>query len=111
MTLATPRHRKHANNLRFAFLTAGSLLLASASMAQSRTDEATPERTGTELPVLEQDGTAAPTLNREVKQDLSKVPASPDDPARKREEPKEDKGPVPLQPFVEPEPSAEPVPE
>lgn len=86
--------------------------MAGASMAQSRTEEDSPAKADSDQPALDQEG-GAPALNREVKQDLSKAPSSPDAPARKEEpkEPKEHKGPVSLQVFTEPEPLAEPTPE
>ena len=109
MTKALPRRLQAPIPLRLAFLTAGFLFLACASTAQSRTEEAEYVKPATEEPALDQEGAGAPTLNREVKQDLSKAPSSPDAPAR-REEQKEHKGPVSLQPFVEPEPEPEPEP-
>lgn len=108
MTRALLLRLKHPSTFRYAFLTAGLLFLATASMAQGRAEEATPAKTETEQSAPDQDGAAAPTLSRDVKQELSKVPSSPDAPARKEEPMKEETGPVLLQPFVEPEPSETP---
>jgi hypothetical protein len=100
----------HHGAPRIGALAAVMLLMAAATMAQSRTETATPVKTETEQPVLDQDGAGVPTLSREVKQELSKAASSPEAPARK-EEPTGNTGPVPAQVFIESEPQAEPTPE
>ena len=88
---------------------AALLLAGSAAMAQSSTTDAPrKEEARPAQPAKELEPGSGPELNRGVKQDLAKVPASPDAPMQRKEEPmKESNGPVPAQLYVEPEPATD----
>lgn len=101
--LAASNHRQH---LQRAALMAALLIAGSAAMAQSSTTVAPRQDAArTAQPAKELEPMSSPELNRGVKQDLAKVPASPDAPMQRKEEPMmESNGPVPLQIYAEPAP-------
>ena len=102
---AATEYRQHLHR---AALMAALLLAGSAAMAQSSvTDAPRKEEARTAQPAKEAEPGSGPELNRGVKQDLAKVPSSPDAPAQRKEEPLENTGPVPAQVFTEPEPATE----
>ena len=90
------------------------LLLATTAAAQSSPEAPAKEQAvapaDAPSPAAHEERTDAPTLNRDVKQDLSKTVSSPDGQARKEEPLKEELGPAMLQPYVEPEAPATPQP-
>jgi len=101
------------NLFRLAAVFGLPLLLATSAAAQSRNEEPAKQEAvapaDAPAPAALEERTDAPTLNSDVKQDLSKAPSSPDAAARREEvAPKEDLGPVQLQIYVEPETPATP---
>ena len=100
--------------LRLAAVIGLPLLLATTAAAQASTDAPAKEQAvapaDAPAPAAVEERADAPTLNRDVKQDLSRTPSSPEGQARQEEPLKEEPGPAMLQPYVEPEPPATPQP-
>jgi hypothetical protein len=110
----TRNQRLSTNLLRVAAVIGLPLLLATTASAQSKTEDPAKEQavapSETPAPAAVDAPAEAPSLNRDVKQDLSKSALSPESFKSKEEHIPEQGKPAMLQPFVEPEAPATPQP-
>ena len=110
----TRNQRFSASLLRLAAVIGLPLLLATTAMAQSGSDEPKKEQIAPPVdapaPEASEERSDVPTLNRDLKQDLSKSALSPEALKRKEEPIPEQGQPAMLQPYVEPEAPATPLP-